>query len=347
MDNIFLYLEPTELDQFLSASASIGANELLVQGAGGNTSYKEDDQLFIKASGAKLKESLRDDIYVNVNRTKILSRIKSGKVDPVKESWNDLKGLRPSIETTLHALLPHKFVFHVHCVNTISLVVQKDCEQKLTSLLKDFNWIRVPYCKPGVELTNYIYNLLSNRKPDLIFLSNHGLVVGGESVNETLDLLLEVSNKLYPGKRKIEEPDILKLKYLCLNSSYRPTKYPEAHQIALSKQSVNIASSGSLYPDHVVFLGPSLVTVKSKEELICLKKRKKLIEPLLVIAVPGDGILVDQNITDDCEDMVLALHNVVSRIPDNAKVNYLTKDQESELLNWDAEQYRLKISKIK
>ena len=47
---------------FLKASAEIGRNFNLIQGAGGNTSYKEGDSLFIKASGYKLKDSLKSHV---------------------------------------------------------------------------------------------------------------------------------------------------------------------------------------------------------------------------------------------------------------------------------------------
>ena len=53
-------------ESFLSASAELGSNFNLIQGAGGNTSYKDGNSLFIKASGYKLKDSLNKDIFVEV-----------------------------------------------------------------------------------------------------------------------------------------------------------------------------------------------------------------------------------------------------------------------------------------
>ena len=50
----------TDINKFLSASAELGKNFDLIQGAGGNTSYKSGDSLFIKASGFKLKNSLEN-----------------------------------------------------------------------------------------------------------------------------------------------------------------------------------------------------------------------------------------------------------------------------------------------
>ncbi|TJV88393.1 MAG: class II aldolase, partial [Mesorhizobium sp.] len=53
--------------------------------------------------------------------------------------------LRPSIETTVHALMRQRVVVHVHCVHTISLAVQADCEAQVTRRLDGLEWAYVPY----------------------------------------------------------------------------------------------------------------------------------------------------------------------------------------------------------
>ena len=40
----------------------------------------------------------------------------------------------------MHALMPHKCVLHVHCVNTLSWVVQENYQNKISFLLKGENW---------------------------------------------------------------------------------------------------------------------------------------------------------------------------------------------------------------
>ena len=41
-----------------------GANPLLVQGAGGNVSWKEEDTLWVKASGTWLSDASAEDIFL-------------------------------------------------------------------------------------------------------------------------------------------------------------------------------------------------------------------------------------------------------------------------------------------
>ena len=45
----------------------IGSNPLLVQGAGGNISWKEGDVLWIKASGMWLIDAIKENIFVSVS----------------------------------------------------------------------------------------------------------------------------------------------------------------------------------------------------------------------------------------------------------------------------------------
>ena len=49
-----------ELSKFCS---EIGKNPLMVQGAGGNASYKSESNIWIKASGTKLKDAKKRNFY--------------------------------------------------------------------------------------------------------------------------------------------------------------------------------------------------------------------------------------------------------------------------------------------
>ncbi|TGV14231.1 class II aldolase, partial [Mesorhizobium sp. M4B.F.Ca.ET.143.01.1.1] len=66
------------------------------------------------------------------------------------------RGLRPSIETTVHALMPQRVVLHVHCVDTISLAVQADGEAEVARRLDGIEWAWVPYFRPGLPLARGI-----------------------------------------------------------------------------------------------------------------------------------------------------------------------------------------------
>ena len=138
-------------------SARLGADPLLVQAAGGNTSLKQDGVMWIKASGTWLKEALNKDIFVPVDLIALRSALSGQSPDCetceafVRTDLN-ASGLRPSIETTVHALMAQKVVLHVHCVNTIAHAIRADAEEVLAEKLKGETWKFIPYAKPGLDL---------------------------------------------------------------------------------------------------------------------------------------------------------------------------------------------------
>ena len=64
-----------ELQQLRSLSARAGADPLLVQAAGGNTSLKDNGIMWIKASGTWLKDAETRDIFVAVDHQAILTAL--------------------------------------------------------------------------------------------------------------------------------------------------------------------------------------------------------------------------------------------------------------------------------
>ena len=125
----------------------------------------------------------------------------------------------------MHEIMPHKYVFHLHCLNTLSLVIQSDFQKKIGLSFKDLNYGIVNYAMPGIPLTKEIKKLFNNFVPDILFLANHGLVVGANSVKEVLKIIYEISSKLEKPKLK---PNLLNQTYLDTISEstlYRPIKY--------------------------------------------------------------------------------------------------------------------------
>ena len=141
-------------------SAKIGKDLTLIQGGGGNTSIKEEGRMWVKASGKWLSDAETENIFVSVNDTAIRNAIEADEADPVTQYIDKNQTLRPSIETTLHALLPHKVVLHVHSVNAIAWTVRKDGFEQLRNKLQGLNWSWVGYHQPGLPLTNAVAKII-------------------------------------------------------------------------------------------------------------------------------------------------------------------------------------------
>ena len=327
------------ISEFVSISKIIGDDPLLVQGAGGNTSIKIDSFLKVKASGTLLANATKENIFVDIQINEVRENVEAGKEYPASD-YDNINGLRPSIETALHALMPHKVVFHVHCINTLSWAVSSGYHEEIAERLSDIDWVSVPYRKPGLALAKEIRGILQKNTPSVLILENHGLIVAGDMVSEVKLLLEKVSENLARTTRPIYEYDLSGLKEMSDGTQYKLASNKQVHQLAMTNASIQIVSSGTLYPDHVVFLGPSVLVAKNKKEIFAISKRQQDLKIKQIILVPNMGVLVHQDISKTAEAMILALYNVVSRIPDNAAVNYLSREQENELLNWDAEKYR-------
>jgi rhamnose utilization protein RhaD (predicted bifunctional aldolase and dehydrogenase) len=60
-----------------------------------------------------------------------------------------------------------------------------------------------------------------------------------------------------------------------------------------------------------------------------------------LLLVPPFGILALKNISRVEKEMIQCLVDVVRRVSGAQKIRYLTQLEEKELLNWDAEKYRM------
>src|SRR5512145_2452339 len=143
----------------------LGSDPLLVLHGGGNTSVKTrmadllgemHEVLCVKGSGwdmgtiepaglpavklAPLRrlrglEALADEDMVNFQRVNLL----------------DAGAPNPSVETLLHAFLPHKFIDHTHAAAVLSLVDQPNGEELIAEVY-DGTMGLVPYVIPGFGL---------------------------------------------------------------------------------------------------------------------------------------------------------------------------------------------------
>ncbi len=338
-----------DFQAFLDLSVAVGSDILKTQGAGGNTSAKFGGMMWVKASGTWLSQAKDRDIMVPVEVEPLVAALRDR--DPRAEKATDFvvnelnsSGLRPSIETSFHAALQNPVVAHYHCVNAIALSVLRRREQILSermATVSDLTWASIPYRRPGTPLAHEI-DAVSGSLPDVLILFNHGIIVGGRDVAEVSDRIRRVSEALACPSRDGGKPDVTALSVLAEGSDFQPASDPGSHKTALSPENLEFALGGSLYPDHVIFLGSTvglLTDGQSAAEFVvhCSAEGKEV--PKL-IAVSGKGVLVSKELTPGGLAMARCLAEVVARIPAGEAIEYLTPDDVYELTHWEAEQYR-------
>ncbi len=306
---------------FRALSARLGQDPLQVQGPGGNTSIKDDTVMWIKASGTELADAVTKDIFVPVDRAAAVAEAhgeagdgscKTTVIDPKIE-------LRPSIETTFHALLDHQVVAHTHSVATLVHAIGPEGREAVRGKLEGLPFALVPYAKPGLPLTQLI-DAKATPEKTVFILQNHGLICCGESVDEVSNLIDEVETRLAMPVRKYPNVE-------CSETAPPGYEWSDFGWLACDDRARAIATTGTYYPDHVVFLGPALATRSDTDE-----------PPVLLL--PDQGVALRNEAGSSQRAMLRCLSDVLARLPEEWNVEPIGPEAEAELLNWDAEKYR-------
>lgn len=314
----------------------IGKNPLLVQGAGGNISWKEENTLWIKASGTALASANEKNIFIPLDLEKTRTLV-NNNIDDFNSARLTTSSLRPSIETSFHALLPQKIVVHLHLVDIIALAILKDAKYHFEHRLSEFNWILIDYFKPGIQLAHEITKKIHNIVPDIIILKNHGLIIAGETIEIIQDKLNTLLLRCKQQPRAIMQIENDALAMLATDwqlSDYQLPDNMKLHSLGIDPVLQTIArQKWVLYPDHAVFLG----------ERALFNDLKNLEHSPPCIIIEDKGIVVHKHISSGQTAMLECYLNVVSRINNPMDIESLNSDQISELINWDAEKYRQEI----
>ena len=337
--------QDSEFRSFVALSARLGSDPLLVQAAGGNTSIKRDGALWIKASGKQLRAAEGGDVFVPVDLAGVRAGIERDEADPTAGRVLGDTSLRPSIETTLHALLPHRVVLHLHSVNALGWEVRADGEARVAERLAGLPWAWVPYCRPGLPLTRAV-RAPAQAGAAVLALANHGIVVGADDCAAGEALVREVERRLAIAPRPAPPPDAPRLAALADASGYRPAVDAVVHALATDPACLAWARQGVLYPDHVVFLGGEacvVIDAAGAPAAIAAYRERNGIEPAALL-VAGAGVLVAPRAPAAAEEMLRCQADVLLRLPAGTTVRCLAAAEVGELLNWDAEKFRQRLA---
>lgn len=325
----------------------IARDRLLVQAAGGNVSWKEGDTLWIKASGTWLADAEHKDIFVPVDRRPVDAALAKGQyaIRPTA-----LKGyaLCPSIETLLHALMPHRFVVHLHPVEPMVYLARgKMPSELLATLDKAFNWALVGYHKPGADLAQVIHARLHER-PDIqvVLLGNHGVILGAETIEEIdwhlQTLCQRLSSPIRPLNNAVKGNSPLAVATLA-GTNYQACHEASLHCLATDPDLYErLSDSWAICPDHVVFLGAQAIRIDEPDSLRNTLQAVDQAPPFIFIK--GVGVFESRAVTPAQKAQLTFYLDVVARQPIGQRLEPLSHKQIASLLNWDAEKYRQSLN---
>ncbi|MGC6411726.1 MAG: class II aldolase/adducin family protein [Candidatus Puniceispirillaceae bacterium] len=325
----------------------LGTDPLWVQGAGGNASWKESNTLWVKASGTRMADALTEDIFVPVDLPLLQRAILEKNFGITPTLKGDYKR-RSSIETMMHGLMPHKYVLHVHAVDSLSVLVQSDPKPYFDAKLPShLNWILVDYKMPGADLSSAIAQAADDlESTNILLLKNHGVVFAANSREHLKNIVFEFSTatKRQLGfsisqENTVQQENLpAELEGLCSwVSDYK------LQQLAIDPTLyARVQNQWVLYPDHAVFLGAEAYCMNWTElERVAPKIN---IDGLNFIFIEGVGVLEVGQVGRAVYEQLHCYADVICRVPKNAKLQALKTSDIAQLLDWDAEKYRQKLA---
>ncbi|MGQ8335976.1 SDR family NAD(P)-dependent oxidoreductase [Sunxiuqinia sp. A32] len=372
------------IKDLIEVSQFYGKQKDYVLAGGGNTSYKNNNYLWIKASGfalatieedgfAKLDRSQLAEINTKKYSEDVLKREAEIVVDLMKSRVEPEKGQRPSVETSLHNLIDFSLVVHTHSTKVNGLMCSNTAAEKTLELFGE-DVLYIQYEDPGYILFKVVekailkYREEKGQEPAVIFLQNHGVFVGGNTVNEINAVYNEIDEKLNAVYGDESENEVLSvnqmadkivpairmmvsgegLKTVRLANSTIIDKYlKKENQSAISApftpDGIVYANSSFLYVDFNGDVDKFLESVKTDIEKYKADKGKL---PKVIIA-SGLGVIVIADHAEGAEILVDVVtdHCRIAQFADSFGGQHpMTQRQIEFIESWEVEQYRSKIS---
>lgn len=202
----------SEAGQLLYRSNLLGSDLRITNFGGGNTSAKIEETdpltgesvevLWVKGSGGDLGTIAMDGFAtLYMDRLNALKDIYRGPdhedemVGYLAHCTFNLNTRAASIDTPLHAFVPHRHVDHVHPDAVIAIAASQDSEKLTKEIYGDeIGWL--PWKRPGFELGLWIGRFAEeNPAARGVVLAGHGLFTWAETSRACYEKTLEVINR--------------------------------------------------------------------------------------------------------------------------------------------------------
>lgn len=365
------------LSQLISLSHQFGQNKEYIIAGGGNSSYKNQEKMWVKASGTSMAE-IDEAGFVCLDRTKmqIISKTKYSDDVAVREAnvKDDLhnailfpKDKRPSVEASMHEIIRYPFIMHTHPTRLNGLL----CAENSKSVIQNFfgdDVVYVEYIDPGyilfkaVDLALQKFRSEKGKEPQIIFLENHGVFVGANTCAEIEDIYKKIEGAIAKEMKEIPESSDSESE-ISLENTVKSIKANWNNEIqfdvidnsSLCRFFVNSEVSFSnvsvpFTPDNIVYCKSKYLFLANPKNIKHQIDEFQAINGYLpkIIAVKRKGIIA-------LEESQKSAQIVMDVFKDMMKVSYLTNafggprpmtQQQIDFIdNWEVENYRRQMSK--
>jgi len=197
-----------DLAQRVYTSRLLGRDKSLVLHGGGNTSVKilernllGDDEavLYVKGSGWDLEyieeagfSPVRLEHLLKLAQLKTLSDPQM--VNELATHMTRAGAPAPSVETLLHALLPHKYVDHTHPDAVLAVANTANSERRIADIFGD-TVVIIPYIMPGFSLAQACaesFSRQAGKNTIGMVLMRHGVFSFGATARESYERMIRL-----------------------------------------------------------------------------------------------------------------------------------------------------------
>ncbi|MDR2119601.1 MAG: SDR family NAD(P)-dependent oxidoreductase [Tannerella sp.] len=373
-----------EIEQLIEISRKYGRDSRYVIAGGGNTSYKNDEKLWVKASGCALANITEDGFAVldrrklNLISEKTYSRDSAVREEEVKHDLAAAcltKDRRPSVETSMHNAMKARFVVHLHPTVVNGLMCSRNAEAETARLFGD-EVVYVPYTDPGYTLFREVENRIAFRRktcgkePSVLLLRNHGIFVGADTVEEVENIYsriigtIEQAARISPQTEAATDiptcvQDIVPAIRMMLgkHGGLKTLKIRNSRRIETfaSSEKEFAKISAPFSPDIIVYCKSKYIYLDATSTTDLLADARQAVEKYAddngympkVLLVKGIGLIAAGDNAAGC-DIILDVYEDMMKIAEIAQYfggeHPMTKDQIDFIDNWEVENYRRSVS---
>ncbi len=360
-------------------SHKYGSDERYVLAGGGNTSFKDEENLYIKGSGTSLA-TITPDGFVKMDRkalasiwTKTYSEEKDAREaevlkDMMASRCAGEENKRPSVETLLHNLFKQQFVLHVHPALVNGLTCAVNGKSIVEALFDNAIWVEET--EPGYVLAAKCRKMIdayeseSGKNADLLFLQNHGIFFAADDMNGIDALVSKVMGAIErlvtfaPDLTPVEtdKQDTVDMLKVYIAEAYGNTPYVkftlnrDVSRLCASMEEFNVLMQ-PMSPDHIVYCKAIPMFIESFDKDIIVNEFKKFVAkhgyaPKIVFA-KNVGMFAIGNNEKDASTVTSVWLDAV-KISSYAKnfggVRHMAPDMVDFIVNWEVESYRSKVA---
>ncbi len=377
--------------QLIKISRTVGRDSSLIQGGGGNTSVKTEDGrgMYIKASGTALRDMNKRKGWRRLRLDSVLSIMKDESILRLGTQAREMEvvrrlllgcddgvvgSARPSVEAHLHAFLD-KCVIHLHPAAVLAYACGRNGQAELEKLFKRESCppVWVPYADPGFMLGKKITNVVHayqerlGRKPGVLFLQKHGLLISAKSPDAALALLRRVTGRCMG---KLRQPKALRTRPIsrkviaetkrCIGRAF----YEATAQYATvsyfcddaivgfwqRRDAERMLRPGALTPDELLYAnGPAMWVGSCDSEKIAIKLARQIRKggkPSVAFLVKGVGLFVagTKKIAPAVRDIVASSFFIRANASRLGGVLTLNKKERDFIEQWEPDAFRKKLA---